>query len=79
MIVVFLGACYTGVLVCRKKVVLPFYSSRVDFTLGTRILLGGSSTFCSRWHSPPNIVRRVVRCRTLGMAFHLVRLAYESL
>jgi hypothetical protein len=30
----------TGMLVCRRKIVLPYYSSRVDFTVGTCILLG---------------------------------------
>jgi hypothetical protein len=33
------GRVTAGVLVCRKKVVQPFYGSRVDFTVGTCVLL----------------------------------------
>jgi hypothetical protein len=35
-----------GVLVSRIKIVRPFYSSRVDFTVGTRLLLGGGPACC---------------------------------
>jgi hypothetical protein len=34
------------VLVRRKKVALPFYNTREDFTVGTRILLEGSLACC---------------------------------
>jgi hypothetical protein len=34
------------VLVCRKKVALPFYNSREDSTIGTCILLEESLAYC---------------------------------
>jgi hypothetical protein len=36
----------TSVLVCRRKNVPPFYCSREEFTVGTRILLGGPLACC---------------------------------
>ena len=40
IVVLLVGRVIIVVLVCREMVVLPFYSSRVDFTMGTCILLG---------------------------------------
>jgi hypothetical protein len=36
----------TCVIVCRRKVALPFYNSRENFTVGSHILLGGSLACC---------------------------------
>jgi hypothetical protein len=67
-----------GVLVCRKKVAPPFYSSWGTLQLELVFYWDGARLAASRWRSPPDVVHRVIRCRTPSMVFHLVRSVYES-
>jgi hypothetical protein len=63
----------------ERKWTCPFIAQESDFTMVTCILLEGARLVALGWRSPDDVVCRVVRCRTLGMAYRLARLSYGSL
>jgi hypothetical protein len=69
----------TGVHMRIRNIVLPVYSSRVNFTVGTCILLESTQLVALGFFSPPCVICRGVSYHILGMALCLVRLAFKSL
>jgi hypothetical protein len=62
--------------VCRKETVMPFYKSREDITIGICILLEESLARCLWMRGSPDVVHRVVCCRSRGIALHPVHPPY---